>query len=83
MAVCENCKKNEASVCCLLCRRNLCGACFEEHSLEISSGMDEGFASSETEELAEDQTVVCEVCGLRVESGKEDEHLFEAHGVSV
>lgn len=83
MVVCENCKEREASLGCLLCRRNLCAVCFEDHELKISAEIDEGFAASETEELAEDQTVVCEICGIRVESEKEDEHLFEVHGVSI
>ncbi len=83
MVICENCRKREATVGCLLCRRNLCNECYEEHMERISGDMDEGFAGFENETSPGDQPIVCEVCGAEVESEKKDEHLFEAHGISI
>ncbi len=51
--------------------------------LRISADMDEGFAGFEQEQMDDDQPIACEVCGLRVESEKKDEHLFEVHGISI
>jgi len=83
MVICENCRKREASVGCLLCRRNLCNECYDEHMLRISADMDEGFAGLEHDPATDDQLVVCEICGMRFESEKKDEHLYEAHGMSI
>jgi hypothetical protein len=83
VVVCENCRKREASVGCILCRRNLCSECYEDHMLRISADMDEGFAGMGREAPAEDQLIVCEVCGAAVESEKKDDHLFGVHGVSI
>ena len=83
MVVCENCRKREATVGCILCRRNLCGECYDDHMLRVSGDMDEGFAGMEREATGEDQQVVCEVCGAAVESAKKDDHLFEVHGISI
>lgn len=83
MVICENCRKREASVGCLLCRRNLCNECYDDHMLRISADMDEGFAGYEPEPAQDDQLVACEICGLRIESEKKDEHLYEVHGMSI
>ena len=83
MVVCENCRRREASVGCILCRRNLCSECYEDHMLSISADMDEGFAGMVREAAGEDQPVICEVCGEAVESAKKDDHLFEVHGMSI
>ena len=83
MSTCEACRRKQASVGCLLCRRDLCNGCFEEHMLRISADMDEGFAGATEEEVVHDQPVVCEVCGQRVESKDKDDHLFEAHGITI
>ena len=82
---CEVCRTKQASVGCLLCRRNLCRDCFEEHMLRISADMDEGFEGlrKEVETSIVDQLVVCEVCGISVESEKKDEHLYSEHGISI
>lgn len=82
MGICEVCRTKEASVGCLLCRRNLCNGCFEEHMLRISADMDEGFKSG-TETSSADQPIICEVCGVSVESEKKDEHLYSEHGISI
>ncbi len=83
MAVCENCRKREATLACLLCRRSLCNQCFDAHILPLTDDMDEGFAGATEEEVVNDQPVVCEVCGQRVESKDKDDHLFEAHGITI
>jgi len=83
VATCENCRKREAALGCLLCRRNLCYECYDEHMLRISGDMDEGFAGLEAEPRSSDQPVVCEICGLAIESERKDEHLFEVHGISI
>jgi hypothetical protein len=83
VVICENCRKREASVGCLLCRRNLCSECFDDHMLRISADMDEGFAGLEPEPVQDDQLVACEICGVRIESAKKDEHLYEVHGISI
>ncbi|MDA4131772.1 MAG: hypothetical protein OK454_01425 [Thaumarchaeota archaeon] len=49
----------------------------------MSADMDEGFSGLYHDPAPDDQALVCEVCGMRVESEKKDEHLFEVHGVSV
>jgi hypothetical protein len=49
----------------------------------ISDDMDEGFAGFEREMTPNDQPIVCEICGAEVESEKKDQHLFEAHGISI
>jgi hypothetical protein len=51
--------------------------------LRISADMDEGFAGLDNDPATDDQLVVCEICGLRIESEKKDEHLYEAHGMSI
>ena len=83
MGLCEDCGRNEASVGCLLCRRNLCDGCFEGHMSRIADDMDEGFAPVGREQDVADQPIVCEICGLSVESQKKDEHLFEVHGITI
>ena len=45
--------------------------------------MDEGFAGLDQHYEASDENIVCEVCGASVESAKEDEHLFEVHGIPI
>ena len=50
---------------------------YEDYMLRISADMDEGFAGFEPDPRTDDQLVVCEICGMRVESEKKDEHLFE------
>jgi hypothetical protein len=47
VVLCEICGKREAAVGCLLCRRNLCRRCYEEHMLRIADDMDEGFPGAE------------------------------------
>jgi len=83
MDLCEDCRRNQATLGCLLCRKNLCGDCYERHMLTISADMDEGFAGFSPAQTQTDQDIVCEVCGAIVESEKEDEHLFEVHGISI
>ena len=83
MVSCENCRKREASVGCLLCRRNLCNDCYEEHMKRLTASMDEGFAGMAQDEVVGDEPVMCEICGQRVESQEKDEHLFEVHGISI
>jgi hypothetical protein len=82
-SICQLCQKKEADLGCLLCRRDLCNQCFEEHMLRISADMDEGFSGLGQDPNPDDQAVVCEVCGIRVESEKKDEHLYAQHGISV
>lgn len=82
MVTCQICGKAEVSVGCVLCRRNLCDRCFDEHIDKISADMDEGFAAVDQGMDEDDQPVVCDHCGLRLESAKMDEHLFEVHGIS-
>lgn len=67
----------------MLCRRNMCNDCFEEHMLRISADMDEGFQWFNQETVIDDQIVLCEICGVSVESEKKDEHLFSEHGISI
>ena len=83
LVVCENCRKREATVGCLLCRRNLCSECYDDHMQRLSADMDEGFAGLEHDPAPDDQLVVCEICGMRVDSEKKDEHLYEVHGMSI
>ena len=83
MDICEDCRRKQASVGCLLCRKNLCNDCYERHMLTISADMDEGFAGFNQAQMATDQDIVCEICGARVESEKEDEHLYEVHGIPI
>ena len=83
MSTCEVCRRKEASVGCLLCRRNMCNDCFEEHMLRISADMDEGFEGFKQETVIDDQSIVCEICGVSVESEKKDEHLYSEHGISI
>jgi hypothetical protein len=66
---------------CVLCRRNLCNGCFEEHMLRISADMDEGFSGLSEDVVTDDQPVVCEICGVHIESERKDEHLFAEHGI--
>jgi hypothetical protein len=61
----------------------MCDECFEDHMLRISADMDEGFAGFEHDQVPDDQTILCEACGMRVESGKKDEHLYEVHGIAI
>jgi hypothetical protein len=51
--------------------------------LRISADMDEGFSGLGHDPNPDDQTVICEICGIRVESEKKDEHLYAQHGMSV
>jgi hypothetical protein len=82
-SICQSCRKRQADLGCLLCRRDLCNQCFEEHMLRISADMDEGFSGLGHDPSPDDQAIVCEVCGIRVESEKKDEHLYAQHGISV
>jgi hypothetical protein len=82
-SLCQSCRKRQADLGCVLCRRDMCRECFEEHMLRISAGMDEGFSALGHDPAPDDQDLLCEVCGMRVESEKKDEHLFEQHGISV
>lgn len=81
MVACEECRKRAATVGCVVCRRNLCGRCFDEHASRISADMDEGFSGMGSPERVEDQLLVCEVCGISILSAEKDDHLFEVHGV--
>jgi hypothetical protein len=74
--------KMEATVGCTLCRRNLCEHCFEGHEAKMQAEMEEGFSVTGQTEYASDQPIVCELCGISVESAKKEEHLFEVHGIS-
>jgi hypothetical protein len=51
--------------------------------LAISADMDEGFAGFNHGQTQTDEDIVCEICGAKVESEKEDEHLFEVHGIPI
>lgn len=82
-SLCQSCRKRQADLGCLLCRRDMCNQCFEEHALRISADTDEGFPGLGHDPNPDDQALVCEVCGMRVESEKKDEHLYEQHGMSV
>jgi len=83
LVVCENCRKREAGVGCLLCRRNLCNQCYDGHMQRLTASMDEGFSGTATDEVAGDQPIVCEICGQRIESQEKDEHLLEVHGITI
>jgi len=83
LVLCEDCRKREASVGCLLCRKNLCADCYDKHMLAISADMNEGFAGFEYDRARDDQPIVCEVCGMEIASEQKDEHLFEQHGISI
>ena len=82
-STCQSCRKRQAVLGCVLCRRDMCNQCFEEHMLSISADMDEGFSALGHDLSPHDQDIVCEVCGIRVESEKKDEHLYAQHGISV
>ncbi len=82
MNICEACGRRGAAVGCVLCRRNLCESCFDEHASRISDDMNEGFVGSEAQEAPADSVVVCEFCGERYPSARMDGHLFETHGIS-
>jgi hypothetical protein len=82
-SICQSCRKRQAALGCLLCRRDMCHECFEEHMLRISADMDEGFSGLGHDPDPDDQAIVCEVCGIRVETEKKDEHLYAQHGISV
>ncbi len=30
-----------------------------------------------------DQLITCEICGIRIESEKKDDHLYSEHGISI
>lgn len=83
MGDCEVCRRKQASVGCLVCRRDMCNDCFEEHMLRMSADMDEGFEGFKQENAVEDQPIVCEICGVSVESEEKDDHLYSEHGISI
>jgi hypothetical protein len=82
MSICEACRRKRASVGCLCCRRDMCDDCFAEHMLRVSADMDEGFQGLKHETAANDQSIICEICGISVESEKK-EHLYSEHGMSI
>jgi hypothetical protein len=61
----------------------MCNDCFEEHMLRVSADVDEGFEGLRQETAVDDQSIVCEICGIAVESEKKDEHLYSEHGISI
>jgi hypothetical protein len=83
MGICQSCGKKQANAGCLLCRRDMCDECFEDHMVRINADVDEGFSGLNSDPSPNDQPIVCEVCGMRVESEKKDEHLYEEHGIPV
>jgi hypothetical protein len=80
-STCQSCGKKQAAFGCLLCRRNLCTECFERHMLRTTSDMDEGFPALSDQPELDDQPIVCQTCGARVDSARMDEHLYTEHGM--
>jgi hypothetical protein len=79
-SVCQLCGKKKAEIGCLLCRRDLCDDCFERHMLPTTADMDEGFPALSSQPELDDQPIVCQTCGARVDSAKMDDHIYAEHG---
>jgi hypothetical protein len=48
--------------------------------LRTTADMDEGYPALSAQAELDDQPIVCQACGARIESGKMDEHLYAEHG---
>jgi hypothetical protein len=49
--------------------------------LRTAAYMDEGFPALSSQSELDDQPIVCQTCGARVESAKMDGHLYAEHGI--
>jgi hypothetical protein len=49
--------------------------------LRTTSDMDEGFPALSDQPELDDQPIVCQTCGARVDSARMDEHLYTEHGM--
>jgi len=49
--------------------------------LPTTADMDEGFPALNSQAEINDQPIVCQTCGARVDSAKMDEHLYAEHGI--